>query len=176
MVDVFGEGNLKNDGWSNNRLLVDYFCVWRSIRCHIYVGIYFSIAHTFAVGCLHLTGIIISLKSHVLLSFFQIAGMRIYYGYILLLISRLIDWPCNSVYCLLFVCLLLPIAGNGEEEMSIAIQISVCRASGLSCWTFRGDGLFSCLVYVNCTDTRVSIPSFWRLLFVCRYSREHISQ
>ena len=30
--------------------------------------------------------------------------------------------------CLLFVCLLLPIVGNGKEEKSIAIQISVCRA------------------------------------------------
>ena len=53
-------------------------------------------------------------------------------------------------------CLLLLIVGNGEEEESTAIQISVCRA-------FRdghfADGLFSRLVCVNCSDTRVSIPS-----------------
>ena len=38
---------------------------------------------------------------------------------------------------------------------------------GLSWWMFR-DGLFSCRVCVNCTDTRVSCPSFggFSLLFV----------
>ena len=78
----------------------------------------------------------------------------------------MIDLARSSVCCILLVGLLLPIAGNGEEEKSIAIQISVCRASGLSCWTFDGIGLFSCLVCVVSTDTRVSIPSFWWLLFV----------
>ena len=67
--------------------------------------------------------------------------------------QRLIDYMCRYIYfaccCLSFVCLPLSIVGSGEEEKSIAIQIPVCRASGLSCWTFHGDGLFSCRVYVN---------------------------
>ena len=66
--------------------------------------------------------------------------------------------------CLLFVCLLLPLIGNGEEEKSALIWIlSVCRVFRAGLFT---GGLFSCLVCVNCTDIRVSFPSFWRLLFV----------
>ena len=103
---------------------------------------------------------------------FEFAVIRIYYGYILLLISRLIDLARNSV-CL-STCWLAAAYRWEWRRREVHYNSNFCLPGvGLSCWTFR-DGLFSCRICVNCTDTRVSIPSSLRLLFVVYWcSREY---
>ena len=149
---------MKNDGWNKNRLLVDYFCVWRLIGFRICVGTYNIVAHTFVVGCLRLTGIII-LQSMTSSSPFS-NSLVCYILWVYFIADKSIDRFVMQQRLLHTTC--WPAAAYRWEwrRREVHCNSNFSLPPGLSCWTFRGDGLFSCLVCVICTDTRVSIPSF----------------
>ena len=161
---------MKNDGWSNNRLLVDYFCVsdnWLGLTC-AWVHNYYCSRTRSRLPSFE-WGIIIFQKMTSSSSFLNLLVSYILWVYFVA--DKSIDRLGTQQRLLHLTC--WPAAAyrwNGEEEKSTTIQISVCRA-------FRGGhfagGLFSCRVWVICTDTRVSIPSFWRLLLLLSHSREY---
>ena len=130
-----------------------FLCLTRLIRFRICVCTYIIIAHAIEVGCLHLTGLIIFSKSHVLLFFLNSLVCEYAEG-----ILKSIDRLCLQQRLLHRIRLLAAASYWEWRRREVCCNLNfVCRAFRVG--RFAG-GLFGCLVYVNCTDTRVSIPSF----------------
>ena len=157
-------------------------------------GAYIIVAHTFEVGHSHLTGTSSS-------SYLKFYGMGIclwayccwYQNWSIQLTAALLIICAGTyirvdekigiicagtyIYCLLLPLICLSAAAYRWEwrrrEVCYNLNV-VCRAFHIGHFTA---GLFSCLVCVNCIDTRVSFPSFGGfslLLFCCcRHSREY---
>ena len=155
---------MMNDGRRVKLFFFDRFCVWHIWLWVLYMrGCIFLLSLTpLQLYSLHSAGNFSS-KSHVLLLFFKFAGMGICsWSYC----CWCHNWSIRlaAAFSILYAQVhILPAAAatsNYWESRRRDVRCNlnvVCRAFRVG--HFAG-GLFRCLVCVNCTDTRVSIPSF----------------